>query len=117
MPASEAEIEDERERFEERETAEALATGRADWEVRIELPGHDETVELAERLEAEGIPVVRRHTYLLVGAVSQDAAHELAERLRAEAPAGSTVHVQPGGDMVWEVTPQNPFAILGGLGG
>ena len=117
LPASPDEVEDERERLEARETAESLATGRADWEVRIELPGHGETVELAERLEAEDIPVVRRHTYLLVGAVSEEAAHALAERLRAEVPPGSTVHVQPGGEMVWEVTPQNPFAILGGLGG
>lgn len=117
LPESPGEVEEERERLEERETAEAIATGGADWEVRIELPGHDETVELAERLEAEGMPVVRRHTYLLVGAVTEEAAQTLAERLRSEAPEGAKVHVQPGGEMVWEVTPQNPFAILGGLGG
>jgi hypothetical protein len=117
IPASPAEVEAERDRLEARETEESLATGHAEWEVRIELPGHEQTVELADRLETEGIPVVRRHTYLLVGAVTEEAAQELAERLRAEAPAGSTVHVQPGGEMVWEVTPQNPFAILGGLGG
>lgn len=116
LPESEAEVEEERDRLEEREAAESLAAGRAEWEVRIELPGHDETGELAERLEAEGIPVVRRHTFLLVGAVNEDEARALAERLRAEAPAGATVHVQPGGEMVWQVAPQNPFAILGGLG-
>ncbi len=117
LPRSPAEIREERERLEEREAAEAIATGGADWEVRIELPGHDETVALAERLEAEGIAVVRRHTYLLVGAVTEEAAQALAERLRSEVPEGAKVHVQPGGELVWEVTPQNPFAILGGLGG
>ena len=117
LPKTEADLAAERERREDREEAEALATGRADWEVRIELPGREETDELGDRLEAEGIPVVRRAAFLLVGAASEHDAKVLAERLRAEAPAGSTVHVQPGGAMVWEVTPQNPFAILGGLGG
>ena len=117
LPKTEADLAAERERREDREEAEALATGRADWEVRIELPGREETDELGDRLEAEGIPVVRRAAFLLVGAASEDDAKVLAERLRAEAPAGSRVHVQPGGAMVWEVTPQNPFAILGGLGG
>jgi DNA-binding transcriptional LysR family regulator len=117
LPGSEAELEEERDRLEEREAAESLAAGRAEWEVRVELPGHAETVDLAERLEEEGIPVVRRHTYLLVGAVNEDEARALAERLRSEAPSGARIHVQPGGEMVWEVTPQNPFAVLGGLGG
>jgi hypothetical protein len=117
LPKTEAELAAEHERREAREEAEARATGRADWEVRIELPGRGETDELGDRLEFEGIPVVRRVTFLLVGAASEDDAKLLAERLRTEAPAGSTVHVQPGGEMVWEVTPQNPFAFLGGLGG
>jgi hypothetical protein len=116
FPRTEAEREAERERREAREAAESLATGHAEWEVRVELPGHAETVELAERLEAEGIPVVRRFTYLLVGAVNEDEARALGERLRDEAPAGATIQVQPGGEMVWEVAPRNPFVIFGGLG-
>lgn len=116
LPRTEQEIAAEHERREAREAAESIATGHAEWEVRIELRGHAETVELAQRLEADGIPVVRRSTYLLVGAVSEDEARALAGRLRGEAPAGSTVHVQPGGEMVWEVAPQNPFAVFGGLG-
>jgi hypothetical protein len=116
LPRTEAEHEAERERREAREAAESLATGHAEWEVRVELPGHAETVELAERLEAEGIPVVRRFTYLLVGAVNEDEARALGERLRDEAPAGATIQVQPGGEMVWEVAPRNPFVIFGGLG-
>lgn len=100
----------------ERETAESLTSGYAAWEVRVELPSHDQTVLLAQRLESEGIPVVRRATYLLVGAANEDEARDLAERLRNEAPRGSRVLVEPGGQMVWEVAPRNPFAIFGGLG-
>jgi hypothetical protein len=61
--------------------------------------------------------VVRRHTFLLVGAANEDDAKSLAERLRGEVPAGAVVAVEPGGGMVWEVTPQNPFVLFGGLGG
>ena len=83
----------------------------------MSLPSREATDELADRLEAEGIPVTRRATFLLVGAVNQDEAKALAERLRAEAPAGAEVEVEPGGGMVWEVSPKNPFAVFGGLGG
>ena len=61
--------------------------------------------------------MTRRSTFLLVGAVNEDEATALAERLRAEAPEGAVVEVEPGGAMVWEVSPRNPFAIFGGLGG
>lgn len=118
LPRTEAEREAEEDRRLARETADAIETGRADWEVRVELPSHEQTVAFAERLDGEGIPVVRRHTYLLVGAVNEEAAVELAKRLEAEAPDGAKVHVQPGGELVWEVTPQNPFVLIGGgLGG
>lgn len=118
LPATPEELEAEEGRREAREEAEAAQTGLAEWEVRIELASHDDTVQLAERLEDEGIPVVRRHTFLLVGAATEDDAGELAKRLAGEAPKGATVHVQPGGEMVWEVTPPNPFVMIaGGLGG
>jgi len=107
----------EHERQQTREAEESERTGAAQWEVRVELPSHDDTVRLAERLESEDIPVVRRHTFLLAGAVNEDAARGLAERIRQEAPAGARVEVEPGGGMVWAVTPQNPFTIFGGLGG
>ena len=117
LPQSDEEIEVERERQQEREAAESRATGEAEWEVRVSLPSREATDELADRLEGEGIPVTRRATFLLVGAVNQDEAKELAERLRGEAPEGATVEVEPGGAMVWEVSPKNPFAVFGGLGG
>ena len=117
LPETEEELRAERDRQQAREAAESLESGEAEWEVRISLPSREATHELAERLEGEGIPVTRRSTFLLVGAVNQDEASALAERLRAEASGGATVEVEPGGAMVWEVSPRNPFAVFGGLGG
>jgi hypothetical protein len=116
LPRSEEEIEAEQERLMEREAAESREKGYAAWEVRVELPSHEDTVELAERLESEDLPVVRRHTFLLVGAADREEAEALAARLLAEAPAGARVEVEPGGGVAWEVAPQNPFAFFGGLG-
>jgi hypothetical protein len=116
LPETVEEIEAERARQQEREADESRERGHAEWEVRVELPSHDETAALADRLEAEGTPVVRRSTFLLAGAANQDDAVALAERLRAELPEGARVEVEPGGGMVWEVMPQNPFAVFGGLG-
>jgi hypothetical protein len=117
LPESEADVRAEHERQQAREAAESREKGRAGWEVRVELPEHEETVALAERLEGEGYPVVRRSTFLLVGAVNEDEAEALAERLQREVPAGARVQVEPGGGVAWEVMPQNPFAVFGGLGG
>jgi len=117
IPASPDEVEAEREARLDREAAESRASGHAEWEVRVELASRADTDAVAERLEADGIPVVRRSHYLLLGAANEEDAKTLGDRLKAMLPAGATVHVQPGGEMVWEVTPTNPFAILGGLGG
>lgn len=116
LPGTEEEREAERRRLLEREAAESRESGYAEWEVRIELATHRDTVDLAERLEAEGIPVVRRYRYLLAGAVNEDEARALAARLEREAPEGASVQVEPGGQMVWEVAPRNPFAVFGGFG-
>jgi hypothetical protein len=116
LPRTDEEIAAEHERQQAREAAESLASGHAEWEVRVSLPSREATDELADRLEREGTPVIRRATFLLVGAVNRDEATALAERLRDEAPEGATVEVEPGGAMVWEVSPQNPFAVFGGLG-
>jgi hypothetical protein len=83
--------------------------GYAPWEVRVERDSHAKAEELADTLEQEGYDVVRRWRYLIVGAASEEQARELAHRLHGEA--------EPGGDVVWEVAPQNPFALFGGLGG
>lgn len=89
---------------------EVLARGYAPWEVRVDCRSPQAAHELAERLEGEGWGVVRRWRYLLVGASSRTEAEELARRLSGE--------VEPGSELVWEVMPRNPFAlVLGGLGG
>ncbi len=88
---------------------EELDRGYAPWEVRVEYDSHDEAVKQADELEREGYKVVRRYRYLVVGASSEEEARALALRLHGE--------VEPGGELVWEVTPQNPFAVFGGLGG
>jgi hypothetical protein len=116
LPQTDAEREAERERLEETEEAESRKSGRALWEVRLELESHGRTRELADRLEQEGLQVIRRWTYLIVGADSEDDARELADRLRSEAPDAS-IQVEPSGEMVAEVSPRNPFAIFGGLAG
>ena len=117
LPRSDEETQVERGRQQAREAAESRASGHAEWEVRVSLPSREATEELADRLQAEGIPVTRRSTFLLVGAVNEDEATELAQRLRDEVPEGASVEVEPGGAMVWEVSPRNPFAVFGGLGG
>jgi len=116
LPQTEEEMEAADDVRQAREEAESRERGYAAWEVRVELPSPEETAELAERLESEEIPVVRRYRYLLAGAANEDEANALADRLRSEAP-GARIEVEPGGGIVWEVMPQNPFAIFGGLGG
>ena len=116
LPQTEEEIHAEHERLQEREAAESLEKGRSEWEVRVELASHEDTDAMAKHLESEGIPIVRRYTYLLAGAVNEDDARALAERLEREAPEGAKIAVEPGGGLIWEVAPRNPFVVFGGLG-
>jgi hypothetical protein len=88
---------------------ETVAEGYAPWEVRIPCPSHAAARELAERLEREGYGVVRRWTFLIVGTDTRAEADELARKVHGD--------VEPGGELVWEVAPGNPFAYFGGLGG
>jgi hypothetical protein len=88
---------------------ELLEEGYAPWEVRIERESVDEAHELADQLEKEGYGIVRRAHYVIAGTATKEDAEALAARLHGE--------VEPGGELVYEVTPQNPFAIFGGLGG
>ncbi len=87
----------------------ALERGFAPWEVRVQCASHHDARALADQLEAEGCAVERRWRYLIVGASSQADAAALAERLHGQ--------VEPGGELVWETVPGNPFAVFGGLGG
>jgi hypothetical protein len=87
---------------------ELLEEGYAPWEVRVECDSIEAAHELADQLEREGYGVVRRFRYVIAGTSSEEEARELATRVHGE--------VEPGGELVYEVTPQNPFAIFGGLG-
>jgi hypothetical protein len=86
---------------------ETIEHGYAPWEVRIPCRTHDEAKELALRLEADGYGIVRRWTYVIAGTATREEAEELARTLHGQ--------VEPGGELVWEATPQNPFAVFGGL--
>jgi hypothetical protein len=94
LPASEEERRAERERHEAAEIREVAREGEFDWEVRVELPGHRETVELGRRLESEHLPVTRRWRYLLVGALTEEQANELAERILTQAPEGTSYRIE-----------------------
>jgi hypothetical protein len=87
---------------------EELERGFAPWEVRVECASRQEAGELADQLEAEGYKPERRFHFLIVGTASREDADALATRLHGE--------VEPGGELVYEVEPANPFAIFGGLG-
>jgi len=73
------------------------AWSEPDWEVRVDLPGLKDTLELAKRLEGEGLDVRRRWHHLLVGADTEGDAAELAKRLSSEVPEGTEVRVEPSG--------------------
>lgn len=89
---------------------ELLEHGYAPWEVRVECRSQAEARELADELEREGYGVVRRFHYVIAGTATRDEARELARRVHGD--------VEPGGELVWETIPQNPFAVfLGGMGG
>ncbi len=87
---------------------ELLQRGYAPWEVRVEAGSLREAHDLAEQLRSEGYDVSRTFTYVIAGAGSREEAVELARRVHGE--------VEPGGELVYEVQPQNPFAVFGGLG-
>jgi hypothetical protein len=86
-----------------------LRRGYAPWEVRVELDSLREADELADQLRSEGYDVSRTFTYVIVGTADRDQAVELARRVHGQ--------VEPGGELVYEVAPSNPFAVFGGLGG
>ena len=87
---------------------ELLQRGYAPWEVRVEADSLREAHDLAEQLRSEGYDVSRTFTYVIAGTASREEAAELARRVHGE--------VEPGGELVYEVQPQNPFAVFGGLG-
>jgi hypothetical protein len=86
-----------------------LRRGYAPWEVRVECKTLDQANKLADQLRQEGYGVSHTFTYVIAGTENRDEAVELARRVHGE--------VEPGGELVYEVQPSNPFAVFGGLGG
>jgi hypothetical protein len=82
--------------------------GYAPWEVRVECETLGEARALEEELEKEGYGVSRTFTYVIAGTETRAQAVELARRVHGD--------VEPGGELVYEVQPSNPFAVFGGLG-
>ena len=87
---------------------EEVGHGHAPWEVRVDCGSRGAAGELAEQLEREGYRPLRRWSFLIVGTATREDADALAVRLHGQ--------VGPGGDLVWETMPGNPFAVFGGLG-
>jgi hypothetical protein len=87
---------------------ELLDRGYAPWEVRVETETLEEANDLADQLREEGFDVSRTFRYVIVGTKDRQQAVELAQRVHGE--------VEPGGELVYEVQPANPFAVFGGLG-
>ena len=104
MPQTAAERQAEHQRLVDAETADALATGEAQWEVRVELGSHRQAVALARKLEGEGRAIVRRWRFLLVGAGNEDEARELAGQIRREVPADAAVKIELAG-LGWPFPP------------
>ena len=86
-----------------------LERGYAPWEVRVECKTRQEAHDLAEQLRSEGYDVSRTFRYVIAGTSTRDEAVQLAQRVHGT--------VEPGGELVYEVQPHNPFAVFGGLGG
>ena len=86
-----------------------LRRGYAPWEVRVECDSLGQAHDLAEQLRGEGYDVSRTFTYVIAGTADREQAAELARRVHGR--------VEPGGELVYEVQPSNPFAVFGGLGG
>ncbi len=104
MPQTTAERQAEHQRLADAQTAESLATGIAQWDVRVDLGSHHQAVTLARKLEREGRVIVRRWKFLTVGARNEDEARELAEQIRRDAPPDATVTVEQAG-MGWPFPP------------
>jgi len=65
----------------ERERQASVTSGRPAWEVRVELPSHDDVVRLTGHLAAQGWRVRPHRRHLIVGADCEDDAKSLAREL------------------------------------
>jgi hypothetical protein len=111
MPSTPEEHAAEQARLEALDVADGV-----DWELRVDLPSHGETVALAERLTGEGYAVKRRWRFLFIALATEHEAQELADRLEAELPEEATAEIvgSEASAVAWKRL--HPFGWLGGLG-
>jgi hypothetical protein len=109
-PQSETERVEEHREHEKREEREAAATGKYDWELRVDLESLSETRELADRLDDKGIKHHRRWKHVLIPAATEEQAAELADRVRELAPGETEIHVEPAPGSI----PHPAFVVIGG---
>jgi hypothetical protein len=100
MPQTAGQRQSEHLRLEEEESRESVASGHAQWEVRVELPSHHEATELAERLRGESRAVIRRWKFLVIGANNEHEADSLAKAIRQDAPQDASVRTEMAGALV-----------------
>ena len=75
--------------------AEALArSGHHPWQVAIDLPDLETTLEFARELEKRGLDVTRRWKYLLVGTLTEEAAVALGRELEGEIPEDAHIGIR-----------------------
>ena len=110
MPESEAERAAEHREREAREEREAAATGRDEWELRVDLDSLGSTGELSSRLSDKGIRHHRRWKHLLIPAATEEQAAELADLVRKVAPADTEIHLEPAPGSL----PHPAFVVIGG---
>jgi len=110
MPQSEEQRTEEHREYEAREAREAEATGRDEWELRVDLDSLGDTRDLSSRLSDAGIRHHRRWKHLLIPAATEEHAAEIADRVRALAPGDPEMHVEPAPGSL-----QHPaFVVIGG---
>lgn len=78
------------------ERQQSATTGRAMWQVRVDLRSRDEVEMLARHLQARGCRVVRRRRYIIVGADCEDDANDLAQEIGGYTSTGTVIRVQRG---------------------
>ena len=105
-----AALRDAHEYLMDQERQRSAATGRAAWQVRVELPMPADVKALARRLVAEGWPIVRRRKYLIAGANCEDDASDLARKIRGYTAIDAIIRVQRGVyGFAWWAQPGGPI--------
>lgn len=109
-PQSEVERIEEHREHEKHEEREAAATGKYEWELRVDLGSVGETGELSDRLSEKNIKHHRRWKHVLIPAATEEQAAELADSVRELAPGETEIHVEPAPGAI----PHPAFVVIGG---